>query len=125
MESRNMLDLTHDELQALQARIPRPLAQADPAEAGLSPEMQTYRIQENHYRSAVEKIERAIDSPTRRQQALDDLPPILQELVESRELSLYFATKVYREADRDENKACQLLAQFSERRTAKGSRVNP
>ncbi len=62
-----MLDLTNDELQALQAlqaRLVRPLAYLDANEAGLSQALREYRVQENHYRSAVVKIERAVGDAT-------------------------------------------------------------
>ena len=51
------LDLTQEELDALHTRLCRPLPYSDPEEAGLSPALRAYRIEENHYRSAVRKIE--------------------------------------------------------------------
>jgi len=51
------IDFTQEELDALHTRLCRPLPYSDPEEAGLPPALRGYRIEENHYRSAVRKIE--------------------------------------------------------------------
>jgi hypothetical protein len=102
-----MPDFSRDELLALQARLVRPLADADVDEPGLSVEVKAYRIQENHYRSAVAKIEHAIAGPPR----LDDLPLRIRELVEAGVISLYYATMTYRRYNHNQHETFAALTQ--------------